>query len=143
MCSSDLSGGESSAPVLPAAPMEPRSAAENPVIASLTPFYPTAPQAAPAVPTVVMEEAGLSLHFSGDSWVEIIGRDGSRLEYGMLRAGTVREFDAQDVARVSLGNASAVEVRMNGAVTDIAAFRRANVARFTVSSQGSLAPAGG
>jgi cytoskeleton protein RodZ len=136
-------GSDSTSPALPAPTVEPRSAAENPVIASLTPFYPAATAPTPIVPPEVIEDSGLSLHFSGDSWVEIIGRDGSRLEYGMVRAGTIRRFDANNVARVSLGNASAVEVRMNGAVTDIAAFRRANVARFTVSSQGSLAPAGG
>jgi cytoskeleton protein RodZ len=41
---------------------------------------------------------------------------------------------------VVLGNASAVEVQQAGSTVDIAPYRRANVARFTVSSDGSLAP---
>ncbi len=128
-----------------------RSAAENPVVASLTPFYkPTPTQSqvvAPAAPepvaAPVANDNGLTLHFAGDSWVEVLGRNGERLAYGLVSAGSTRQFDAAQVRKVSLGNAEAVEVRMNGVVTDLAAFRRANVARFTVSSQGTLAPAGG
>lgn len=122
-----------------------RSAGETPVMAALGPFY--SPQFAaetqPPVPAPVDASAGLSLHLSGDSWVEVLDRNGKRLEHGVLRAGATRQFAPGAVGRVSLGNASAVEVRMNGAATDIAAYRRANVARFTVSSEGSLAPAGG
>lgn len=126
-----------------------RSAAETPVIASLGPFY--SPQAAstPAVaapasvPMIDATPAGLSLELSGDSWIEVLDHEGRRIEHGVLRAGEVREFAAGRVGKVSIGNADAVTVRMNGAETDIAAYRRANVARFTVSSDGSLAPAGG
>jgi cytoskeleton protein RodZ len=125
---------------------------DAPVMASLGPFYsaqfsapalpaPVAPPVAVAVPGA--DGRGLSLRLSGDSWVEVLGTDGRRIEHGLLRAGTERHFAAGTVARVSLGNAEAVEVRLNGAVTDIGAFRRANVARFTVSSDGSLAASGG
>jgi len=125
----------------PAPPATPRRAGENPVVASLTPFY--QPQAdLPPAPAVGAEQ-GLVLQFTGDSWVEVIGRDGQRLAYGLLPAGTVREFEQGSVAQVALGDADAVQVRMNGESADISAFRRANVARFTVSSQRTLAPAGG
>lgn len=133
-------------PPVPAVLPAPRSAAENPVVASLTPFYKTEAEApaasAPAAPAAPIGQ-GLVLQFTGDSWVEVLGRDGQRLAYGLLPAGTVREFAPGSVSKVSLGNANAVQVRMNGEATDLAAFRRANVARFTVSSQGTLAPAGG
>jgi cytoskeleton protein RodZ len=119
-----------------------RSAGETPVIASLGPFY-SPPSAPVAVPAASAPPAGLSLHLRGDSWVEVLDRNGRRIEHGVLRAGQVREFDPAVVGKVSIGNADAVEVRMNGSETDIAAYRRANVARFTVSSDGSLAPAGG
>lgn len=129
-----------------AAPVGP--AREFPVMASLTPFYsqtPSRPEAAPAAAaaTDAVTASALQLAFEGDSWVEVIGHDGSRLAYGLMRAGESRDFASGDVARVSLGNSEAVEVRMNGTVMDISAYRRANVARFAVSSDGSLAPAGG
>jgi cytoskeleton protein RodZ len=127
-----------------------RSAGDAPVMASLGPFYrsPVVPpvaaeSVAPAPVAVAAAPAGLSLHLNGDSWVEVIGEDGRRLEHGLLHAGTVRSYSPGRVARVSIGNAQAVEVRLNGEKTDIDAFRRANVARFTVSSDGSLSAAGG
>ncbi|MGN6512200.1 MAG: helix-turn-helix domain-containing protein [Lysobacteraceae bacterium] len=83
----------------------------------------------------------LSLKLHGDSWVQVVGSDGQVLEQGLLRAGEQRSWAAGDVARVVIGDATAVEVRRDGAALDLAPFRRANVARFTVSSDGSLAPA--
>jgi cytoskeleton protein RodZ len=134
-------------------PVASRSTAENTVVASMTPFYssPAAVGAQPGVgsdisPAVSVDEseaASLSLRFSAESWVEVIARNGEKLESGNLKAGESRRFELADVARVSLGNAEAVEVRMNGDLTDISPYRRANVARFTVSSEGELAAAGG
>lgn len=125
------------------------AARDYPVMASLTPFYGqgtarTPDVAEPAVPAPPTDAHGaLQLVFSGDSWVEVTARDGRRLAYGLIRAGESREFRSGEVERVSLGNSEAVEVRMNGEPMDISAFRRAAVARFTVFSDGSLAPAGG
>ena len=42
--------------------------------------------------------------------------------------------------RLVLGNAAAVEVQQAGSTVDLTPYKRANVARFTVSSDGSLAP---
>lgn len=99
------------------------------------------PAAAPAAATVPAAAAPvLTVSFAGDSWVEIIGRDGEILEKGLLGSGTKRNFDLSRVGRVVLGNASVVTVERNGQPVVLDAFRRANVARFTVSSDGSLAP---
>ena len=132
------------------APTEVARAPEIPAMASLTPFYSQSrtvdapvPVSPPLVAARVAAQGALRLQFTGDSWVEVLGHDGSRLAYGMMRTGETRDFHPASVARISLGNSAAVEVRMNGAVMDIAPYRRANVARFTVSSDGSLAPAGG
>ena len=83
----------------------------------------------------------LSLRVEGDSWVEVIGSDGQPLEQSLLRAGEHRQYARGEVARVVLGNAAAVQVRHDGKAQDLTPFKRANVARFTVSSDGSLAPA--
>ncbi len=99
----------------------------TPMVASLTPI--PRPQA-PA----------LLLSFQGESWVEIVGSNGRTLEAGLLRAGERRQYAAGEVARVKLGNAGAVRVEHEGEVQDLAPYLRSNVARFTVSSDGSLAP---
>ncbi|WP_024890210.1 helix-turn-helix domain-containing protein [Luteimonas huabeiensis] len=112
----------------PAAPAHP----QRPFVASMTPPI----QRAPATP----RSAELSLTVSGESWVQVIAPDGTEIEQALLRAGESRRYPAGQVGRVVLGNAGAVEVRRGDEVQDIAPFMRANVARFAVSSDGSLAP---
>ncbi len=107
----------------------------RPLVASMASLPPRqARQAEPA--------PALSLRFTADSWVEIFDAEGAALERGLLRAGERRDYDKGEVGRVVLGNADAVEVRGNGNIQDLAEFQRANVARFTVSSDGSIQPAG-
>jgi cytoskeleton protein RodZ len=84
--------------------------------------------------------AALSLRLNADSWVQVIAADGRVLEQSLLRAGEQRDYPAGSVAKVVLGNASAVTVRRSGRAIDLAPYLRSNVARFTVSSAGSLAP---
>jgi len=117
---------------------------DQPVVASFAPFLGArsvaqdVQGAASDIPTT-----GWHLHFEGDSWVEIVDRDGRRLDFGVIRAGSERHYPADRLARVALGNAGVVTVRRNGEVVSISAFKRANVARFAVSSGGELTPAGG
>jgi cytoskeleton protein RodZ len=108
----------------------PGRAEPAPLVASLTPM-PARPAAAPA----------LALRLTGDSWVQVTARDGRVIEGAMLRAGEARSYAAGEVARVVIGNAPVVQVTHDGQVQDLSPYRRANVARFTVSSDGSLAPA--
>ena len=105
-------------------------AAPRALVASLAPL-PTRNDAAPV----------LSLKVRGDSWVQVYGDDGQVLEQGLLHAGDQRSYPSDTVSRVVLGDATAVDVLRDGQMLDLAPFRRANVARFTVSSDGSLAPA--
>lgn len=122
----------------------PPAPTEHAVMASLTPFYSQPRSTVPAPEAVEpVVASGLLLEVTGDSWVEVIGRDGTRLAHDLMRAGDQRQFDPTQVARVLLGNAGAVKVRLNGEDVNTEPFRRANVARFTVSSDGSLASAGG
>lgn len=110
---------------------EPAAAAQRtPLIASMAPL--------PAAPAA--QQTALSLNFTGDSWVQIYATDGRTLEQGLLGAGERRNYAAGEVARVVLGNSSAVQVQQAGQAVDLAPFSRANVARFTLSSDGSLAP---
>jgi len=102
----------------------------TPYVASLAPV----PRAAPAA------AANLDMQFSGDSWVDIAGPDGGSVEKALIKAGETRSFIPGQVARVTLGNASAVQVQQNGAIVDLTPYQRANVARFQVSSEGSVVP---
>ncbi len=108
----------------PAAPSERAT-----VAASMAPMA-SRPASAPA----------LSIRFNGDSWMEVTGADGGMLEKGLVAGGAQRSYASGEVASIVLGNASAVEVSRAGQTLDLAPFQRANIARFAVSSDGSLAP---
>jgi cytoskeleton protein RodZ len=105
---------------------------------------PTAPERAPVVASLAslpaQSASALSLRMNGDSWVEIVAPDGRTIEQGLVASGSQRHYGNGEVARMVIGNASAVEVLQAGQAVDLQPFRRANVARFTVSSDGSLAP---
>lgn len=109
------------------------SAPSAPYLASLTPV--PRPAAAP-----VAVGGGLTLQFNGDSWIDITAPDGTTVEKALLKSGETRSFAPGQVARMVLGNASAVEVQHGGTIVDLSPYQRANVARFTVSSDGSVAP---
>lgn len=118
-----------------------RAMRPTPVTASLGAMPKRNRIAPPADEVQPASGADLLLRFSGDSWIEVTGTDGTPLEAAVVPAGEQRRFAAGSVARVKLGNADAVEVLHGGDVQDLSRFQRANVARFTVSSDGALAPA--
>jgi cytoskeleton protein RodZ len=102
------------------------------MVASLTPMPAAQPAPAPAAVSLVLDQ---------QSWVQVVGSDGRVLESGMLAAGQHREYPAGAVSSMVIGNASAARLRVGGQTQDLASFQRANVARFTVSSDGRLQPA--
>lgn len=125
-------------------PAEVAPAADAP--ASVAPASPSAPYLASLTPvprpaaTAAVTSGALSLQFKGDSWVDIAGPDGSTVEKALIKSGETRSFTPGQVGRMVLGNASAVEVQQAGTIVDLSPYQRANVARFTVSSDGSVAP---
>ena len=110
----------------------PRARQPVPLVASMAPVAPRVNSTSPVLELLLVD----------DSWVEITGHDGRVIEQSLLPAGTARSFVAGEVGGMVFGNAAAVELSRNGVHQDLAPFLRANVARFTVSSDGSLAPAG-
>ena len=114
-----------------------RPAAERaPYIASMAPL---ARQA--AEPQATLATSDMTLNFRGDSWVEVSAPDGSIVEKALIRAGEKRSFAAGQVARMKVGNASEVDFQQGGGSVDLAPYTSGNnVARFTVSSDGSVAP---
>jgi cytoskeleton protein RodZ len=112
----------------------PRAEAATPrtVVASMAPV---AAKPASAAPAAVGE---IVIRTRGESWITVLGVDGSHLEKGLVPANSERRYISTQVARLTIGNASAVEVENQGRSVDMGSFARANVARFTVSSDGSL-----
>lgn len=114
----------------PASQPKQNEIAASPVMASLAP--------AP----VTNDSSDLVLRFQRDSWVDFVAADGSRIERGMVPAGSERHFKPGEVARVTLGDATSVSVDFAGKNVDLAPYREANVARFAVSSSGEPTPVG-
>jgi len=113
----------------------PRPAAERtPYIASIAPVARPSAEAPSAA-------SAMTLDFRGESWVEVSAPDGAVIEKALVRAGEKRSYAAGQVGRMVVGNASEVELRRNGGSVDLTTYTRGNnVARFTVSSDGSVAP---
>ena len=82
--------------------------------------------------------SGWEIRVNADSWVEITGTDGKRIESGILSAGVIRQYNADQLASFTLGNADQVQVLRNGQVVDFSAFKQDNVARFKIASDGAL-----
>jgi cytoskeleton protein RodZ len=106
------------------------AAGPAPVMASMAPFQKSE------------ASSDLLLRFSGESWVDVVDARGLRVERGLVAAGSERRYAPGQVARITLGNAEAVQVSFAGAAVDLTPYRAANVARFAVSSSGEPAPAG-
>jgi cytoskeleton protein RodZ len=119
----------------PAAPKPTPAAPASPVMASMAPALPT--------PAASVAPGELLLRFKGESWIELVGGDGKKVEQGLVGAGAERRLKPGEVTRVTLGNADAVEVLQGGRAIDLGAYRQASIARFGVSSEGVLTPPGG
>lgn len=123
--------------------------AQPPVVASLAGFYPqdSAPSQAVAEATAGGEAATpgstIVLQFRERSWLEVRSVDGDRLDEALIQAGDERSYPLDQVGRVTLGNAAGVDVNIDDTAVDISAYRRADVARFKVSSDGRLTPSDG
>jgi cytoskeleton protein RodZ len=130
-----LDASDSYATMAPAdtpAPVAPKVSMPSPAAAEVL-------AAAPSDPLPPSSHGAIVIRFRGDSWVDLVDHAGVHLERGLVPAGTERRFEARQLARVTLGDATAVDVSLAGAQLDLTPFREANVARFTVSSDGRIA----
>lgn len=101
-------------------------------MASMAPFPSmdnAAPAAAPAAESTGTGGHSVSLNLSAASWVEVTGQDGSRIEYGLLPAGSNKTYHSDQPLDVRIGNASAAQLSIDGQSVALDGFRRANVAR--------------
>ncbi|MCF7220501.1 helix-turn-helix domain-containing protein [Marilutibacter chinensis] len=103
--------------------------ARTPVVASMTPRS-----------IEKRSSGGISLVFNDESWIEVFGPEGHIVEKGLVPAGESRRYEDGEVGRMTVGNVSAIELRHDGELVDLSAFSKSNVARFTLSSDGSVVP---
>lgn len=108
-----------------AAPAQPRT-----IVASMAPVAST-----PAAPG-----GELVVRVRGEAWLQANAPDGAGFAQELLPAGSERRFGGAQVGRLTIGNAAAVDVEYRGRRVDLGPYVRANVVRFAVSSDGSLAP---
>ncbi len=109
------------------AKVEPR-----PLVASMTPM--------PQRPAPAATATDMAISFSGESWIKVTAADGSVLEQALVQPGQQRLYTAGQIGQAVLGNATGVTIRYRGQNLDLTPYIRANVVRFTVSSDGSLQP---
>jgi cytoskeleton protein RodZ len=126
-------------------------ASEQPLLASMVPVpnldgdATVTPSSSnnPAAATIGNGGHSLTLNLANSSWVEVTGKDGSHLEYGLLPAGTVKTYRSDQPLEVRIGNAAGAQVSLDGQPMTLDQYRHSNVAHFRVDIQdGKAAPAG-
>ena len=129
----------------------PAPTAQQPLLASMVPMPNLDNEPAITAPAVASTPAAaigsgahsLTLNLPNASWVEVVGKDGARLEYGLLPAGTTKTYRSDQPLEVRIGNANGAQVSIDGQPMALDAYRRANIAHFRVDMQaGKAAPAG-
>lgn len=130
----DVAASDKPAPAK--APVQ-QTAQDQPLMASMAPFpnlgdTNASQPAAPAAPTAVQGAHSLSLALDGASWVAVTQQDGTRLEYGLLPAGTSKTWHSDQPLDVRIGNAQGAQVSVDGTAVSIDDYRHANVAHFQV-----------
>lgn len=118
---------------------------EQPLLASMAPFpnLSSPAQVKPLATPTVANSGGhqLELTLSSPSWVEVTRADGTRLEYGLLPAGSHTVYHSDQPLNVSIGNVGGAQVVIDGQAIGLDDFRRANVAHFRMQVQDGKASA--
>jgi cytoskeleton protein RodZ len=82
-------------------------------------------------------QVSLQLRFTGDSWVEIFDGSGKAVLYDLGKTGTERTITATAPLSVTLGNAPAVAIAVNGRALPPPP-AQGPVARFSIGADGTL-----
>ncbi len=100
------------------------------------------PQATAAVDSAAAEHAlpspdshNLTVETSSEAWVEIYASDGTRLYFGMARAGRTIELSEQPYFRLILGNTDSISLRFDGEVIDLGPHSQQGVAQLELGTK--------
>lgn len=110
-----------------------------PLVASMAPFYShsanqtgNVTDQSPTSSITANTAKTLRLNLSEASWVEVLDPKGQRLEYGLLTAGTEREYPRDTTLNVRIGNANAATLEVDGRKVDLTPYRSGNVAHLKI-----------
>jgi cytoskeleton protein RodZ len=133
-------------PAVTPAPAPAAQQDQQPLMASMAPFPGLGNDTARSTPPPAAAGNGahsLVLSVQGASWVEVTAKDGSRLEYGLLPAGSSKTYHSDQPLEVRIGNANGAQVMLDGQPMALDSYRRSNVAHFRVEVRdGKASPAG-
>lgn len=104
---------------------------------------PQAAEAVGSVPAAGMPlppgHVSVTMAFAADSWAEIYDGSGQAVLYDLGKAGSQRTIAAAAPLSVTIGNATAVTIAVNGQTTPLPALPAGQtVARFSISADGTL-----
>jgi cytoskeleton protein RodZ len=131
---------DATSPSLTPAPASPTSPPDASVTDAVPPPAAGAASTDPAgsaPPTTVPGQVTLQLQFAADSWVEIFDGSGKAVLYDLGKAGSERTITAAPPLSVTLGNAPAVRIAVNGRAVPRPAGQDL-LARFSVGADGLL-----
>lgn len=121
---------------------------DQPLLASMAPFPNLSgdnrlvlPKPPAVAATTGSGSHQLDLTLNAPSWVEVTRADGTRLEYGLLPAGSHTVYHSDQPLNVSIGNVVGAQVSIDGEAVGLDDFRRANVAHFRMQVQDGKASA--
>lgn len=119
----------------------PPALADQPLMASIVPAIKHEPAPEPPPAAIPAGAYQITLNLKDASWVEMIGSDGQRVEFGLLPAGSSKTYTLTQPVSVRLGNSANAQLQINGKPVDLAPFRRANVAHLKLADGAAVAPA--
>ncbi len=103
-----------------------QATAQTPVMASMAPI------------TANAVAGQWEIRVNADTWLEIIDSKGLRIQNGIVTAGTITQYNREQIASITIGNADQVQILRNGQAIDFSAFKQDNVARFKIANDGNL-----
>ena len=91
-----------------------------------------APRNAIATTPGITDWATLELSFDADSWIAVLDRNGKRIAWETVKAGSSRSLSGPPPLKVVLGNAASVHISYAGEPFDPSPYTEGRIARFSV-----------
>ncbi len=121
------------APAAEAPPLATQPGPELPAVSDFASPAVITPEKTPVQSAAGVGERHLTLRIIDDSWVEIKSADGKNLLLGLLRKGDTHSVSGTAPLTVVLGNATGVEVQVDGKLFEHSRYTRDNIARFEIT----------